>query len=143
MSDKPNIQDQDDVLATNERLTVENARLHGELTAASELLEAAGAQATSATQRADELVARVATLETAAKVAGEELIRVKAENAALTAKMADFGKAVAAEVQKLGLRPKAAEHKEAPADPDLTPTQRVLAAKGVGSIRELSPKLNA
>ncbi len=33
--------------------------------------------------------------------------------------------------------------KEAPADADLTPTQRVLAAKGVGSIRELSPKLNA
>ena len=38
---------------------------------------------------------------------------------------------------------KAAEHKEAPADADLTPTQRVLAAKGVGSIREMSPKLNA
>ena len=56
---------------------------------------------------------------------------------------AAFDKAVAAEVQKLGLRPKAAEHKEAPADTDLTPTQRVLAAKGVGSIRELSPKLNA
>jgi len=137
------IPDQNDVLATNERLTTENSRLTAELTAATELLETASAQTVTATQRADELAARVGTLETAAKVAGEELTRTKAENSALTARMADFNKAVAAEVQKLGIRPKAAEHKEAPADADLTPTQRVLAAKGVGSIRELSPKFNA
>jgi chromosome segregation ATPase len=143
MSDKLTIPDQDDVLATNERLTVENARLNGELTAATELLEAASAQATSASQRADDLAARNATLETAAKVAGDELAKARTENAALTAKMADFNKAVAAEVTKLGLRPKAAEHKEPPADTDLTPTQRVLVAKGVGSIRELSTKLNS
>ncbi len=118
------------------------ARLTNELNAATELLETASAQTVTATQRADELAARVGTLETAAKVVGEELTRAKAENSALTARMADFNKAVAAEVQKLGLRPKAAEHKEAPADADLTPTQRVLAAKGVGSIRELSPKFN-
>lgn len=142
MSDKLNIPDQDDVLATNERLTVENARLGGELTAATELLETATAQTTAATQRAEELAARLATVETAAKVAGEELARVKAESAALSAKMADFDKALAAEVTRLGLRPKAAEHKDTPADTDLTPTERVLAAKGVGSIRELSPKLN-
>ena len=52
--------------------------------------------------------------------------------------MADFNKAVAAEVLKLGLNPKAAEHKEAPADADLTPTQRVLLAKGVSSLAELA-----
>ena len=139
----PTIPDQDDILATNERLTAEITRLTGELNAATELLETASAQTATANQRGDELAARVGTLETAAKVAGEELSRVRADNAALTARMVDFNKAVAAEVQKLGLRPKAAEHREAPADPDLTPTQRVLAAKGVGSIRELSPKLNA
>ena len=77
------------------------------------------------------------TLETAAKAAGEELTRLKAENAQLTARMADFNKAVAAEVLKLGLNPEAAEHKQAPADTDLTPTQRVLAAKGVNSIADL------
>jgi hypothetical protein len=51
--------------------------------------------------------------------------------------MADFNKAVAAEVVKLGLNPKAAEHKQAPAEADLNPTQRVLAAKGVSSLAEL------
>lgn len=142
MSDKLNIPDQDDVLAINERLTVENARLGGELTAATELLETATTQATTATQRAEELAGRLAALETAVKVAGEELTRVKAENSGLTARMADFNKAVAAEVAKLGLRPKAAEHKDTLADTDLSPTQRVLVAKGVGSIEELSPQFN-
>ena len=140
MADKINIPDQEDILATNERLTAENQRLTAELTAATELLETAQQQSTDATQRAEALATRVTTLETAAKVAGEELTRLKAENADLTAKMADFNKAVAAEVRKLGLNPKAAEHKEAPAEADLTPTQRVLAAKGVSSIADLNRK---
>jgi predicted nucleic acid-binding Zn-ribbon protein len=135
-----NIPDQDDVLATNERLAADNTRLTGELKAANELLETAQADLTGANQRAEALTSRVATLETAAKVAGEELTRLKVENTALTAKMADFNKAVAAEVVKLGFNPKAAEHKQAPAETDLTPTQRVLAAKGVGSIADLSRK---
>lgn len=133
------IPDQDDILASNERLTSENTRLTGELNAATELLEAAQAQLASAqaeSAKVTDLTAKVAALT-------GDLERAKADNAALTAKMADFNKAVAAEVQKLGLSPKTAEHKEAPADPDLTPTQRVLTAKGVGSIRELSPKLNS
>jgi len=133
------IPDQDDVLATNERLTAENARLANELAAATELLEVSQTQLTTAQTEAakvPELTAKVAALT-------ENLERSKSEIAGLNTKLGDFNKAVAAEVQKLGLRPKAAEHKEAPADPDLTPTQRVLAAKGVGSIRELSPKLNA
>jgi predicted nucleic acid-binding Zn-ribbon protein len=133
-----NIPDQDDVLATNERLAADNARLTTELKAANELLETAQADLSTATQRAADLAGRASTLETAAKVAGEELTRLKAENAGLTAKMADFNKAVAAEVVKLGLNPKAADHKQAPAETDLTPTQRVLAAKGVGSVAELS-----
>ena len=140
MPDKINIPDQEDILANNERLTAENQRLTAELTAATELLETAQQQSTDATQRAEALAARVTTLETAAKVAGEELTRLKAENADLTAKMADFNKAVAAEVLKLGINPKAASHKEVPADTDLTPTQRVLAAKGVGSIADLNRK---
>ncbi|HNU53255.1 MAG TPA: hypothetical protein PKJ98_20375 [Verrucomicrobiota bacterium] len=140
MPDKLNIPDQEDILATNERLTTENARLTAELTAATELLETAQAQGAEATQRAEALAKRLETVELAAKVAGEEIARLKAENAQLTGKMADFNAAVAAEVQKLGLRPKAAEHKQPPADADLTPTQRVLAAKGVGSLAELSPK---
>jgi predicted nucleic acid-binding Zn-ribbon protein len=140
MSEKINIPDQEDILATNERLTAENRRLTAELTAASELLDTAQKQGTEATQRADALANRVSTLEIAAKTAGEELARVKGENAELTAKMADFNKAVAAEVLKLGLNPKAASHKETPSDADLTPTQRVLAAKGVRSIAELKPQ---
>ncbi len=40
------IPDQDDVLATNERLTAENTRLTGELIAATELLETAQADLT-------------------------------------------------------------------------------------------------
>lgn len=140
MPEKINIPDQEDILATNERLTAENQRLTAELTAASELLDTAQKQGTEATQRADALAGRVNTLEIAAKAAGEELARVKGENAELTAKMADFNKAVAAEVLKLGLNPKAASHKETPSDTDLTPTQRVLAAKGVGSIAELKPQ---
>ena len=140
MPDKINLPDQEDILAINERLTADNQRLTAELTAATELLETAQEQTAAATQRADALASRVGPLETAAKVAGEELTRLKGENAQLTAKMADFNAAVAAEVQKLGLRPKAAEHKEAPAQTDLTPTQRVLAAKGVGSLAELHPQ---
>ena len=140
MSDTTKIPDQDDVLATNERLTAENTRMTGELKAANELLETAQADLNTATQRSADLAGRVATLETATKVAGEELTRLKAENATLTAKMADFNKAVAAEVRKLGLNPKAAEHKEPAADTHLTPTQRVLLAKGVSSIAELNRK---
>jgi len=140
MPEKTNIPDQEDILAINERLTADNQRLTAELTAATDLLETAQQQTAAASQRADELAGRIGPVETAAKVAGEELTRLKAENAQLTAKMADFNTAVAAEVQKLGLRPKAAEHKEAPAQTDLTPTQRVLAAKGVGSLAELHPQ---
>lgn len=140
MPDKINIPDQEDILAINERLTADNQRLTAELTAATDLLETAQQQTAAASQRADQLASRIGPLETAAKVAGEELTRLKAENAQLTAKMANFNQAVAAEVQKLGLRPKAADHKEAPAQTDLTPTQRVLAAKGVGSLAELHPQ---
>lgn len=131
MPDKTPIPDQDDVLAANERLTTENRRLTAELTAATELLEAGQTQLSTSQAEAARVPALIADIE-----------RMKAENSALGVRMADFNRVVASEVQKLGLRPKAAEHKEAPADPDLTPTQRVLAAKGVGSIRELSPKLN-
>jgi predicted nucleic acid-binding Zn-ribbon protein len=140
MPEKTNIPDQEDILATDERLTTENTRLTGELTAATELLETAQAQSAEASQRAEALSKRVEILELAAKAAGAELERLKTENAGLTAKMADFNAAVAAEVLKLGLRPKAAEHKQPPADADLTPTQRVLAAKGVGSLAELRPQ---
>ena len=140
MADKINIPDQEDILVTNERLTAENQRLTTELTAATELLETAQAQSTETRQRADDLAARIEAAETGARVAGEELTRLKSENAELTSKMADFNKAVAAEVLKLGINPKAANHKEAPTDTDLTPTQRVLAAKGVGSIADLNRK---
>jgi hypothetical protein len=128
MTETIQLPDQDDVLATNERLTAENQRLTAELTAATELLETAQTQLNAANAQA----AKVTDLE-----AG--ITRLKSENATLTAQQADFQKAVAAEVQKLGLRPKAAEHREAPADPDLTPTQRVLAAKGVSSLADLRP----
>lgn len=138
MADQNQIPDQEDILATNQRLTTENARLTAELTAATDLLETAQAQTAAATQRAEAGAKRLETLELAAKVAGEELTRLKAENAQLTAKMADFNAAVAAEVQKLGLRPKAAEHKQPPADATLTATQRVLAARGVSSLAELA-----
>ncbi len=133
------IPDQDDILASNERLTAENARLTNELNAATELLEAAQTQLANAQTEA----AKVPDLTAKVTALTENLERSKTEIAGLNTKLGDFNKAVASEVQKLGLRPKAAEHKEAPADTDLTPTQRVLAAKGVGSIRELSPKLNA
>ncbi len=140
MSEPNNIPDQDDILATNERLSAENTRLTAELTTANENLAVQTKAASDATARADGLASRVSTLETATKVAGEELTRLKAENGNLTARMADFDKAVAAEVRKLGLSPKAASHKEAPATTDMTPTQRVLAAKGVGSVAELKPQ---
>lgn len=140
MSEQINIPDQEDVLAANERLTTENKRLTAELAAATELLETSQAQCTETSKRADELAARVETAESTAKTTGEELTRLKAENTELTTKMADFNKAVAAEVLKMGLNPKAANHKETPSDADLTPTQRVLAAKGVGSIAELKPQ---
>ena len=140
MSEKTNIPDQDDVLATNERLTADNLRLSTELTAANELLETAQSDLTTATQRSAALAGRVANIETAAKVPGEELTLLKAENATLTAKNSEFHNAVAAEVRKLGINPKAAEHKEAPEDKDLTPTQRVLLAKGVSSLADLNRK---
>jgi hypothetical protein len=73
-------------------------------------------------------------------VAGEELTHLKADNTVLTAKMTDFNKSVAAEVTKLGLNPKAADHREPPEEKDLTPTQRVLAAKGVNSLADLDRK---
>lgn len=132
------IPDQDDILVTNERLTAENARLTNELSAATELLETAQTQLTTAQAEA----AKVPELTTKVTALTENLERSQAEVTALGTKLGDFNKAVAAEVQKLGLRPKAAEHRETPADTDLSPTQRVLVAKGVGSIRELSPKLN-
>lgn len=140
MSDTTSIPDQDDVLATNERLQAENTRLAGDLKASAELLETAQEDLTTATQRAAEQAERITVLETAAKVAGEELSRLKAENTALSARMTDFNKAVAAEVVKLGLNPKAADHKEAPEEADLTPTQRVLAARGVNTIADLNRK---
>ena len=138
MSERIEIPDQADVLADNERLTAENLRLNADLTAANELLETAQQQTLEAAERADFHTQHARTLETAARVAGEELARVQAENTDLRSRQSDFQRAVAAEVQKLGLRPKAAEHKEAPSDADLTPTQRVLAAKGVSSIAELT-----
>jgi chromosome segregation ATPase len=141
MSDTTPIPDQDDVLATNERLQAENTRLTGELKASTELLEMSQEDLTTATQRSAQLTERVNVLEIAAKVAGEELSRLKAENATVTARMADFNKTVAAEVCKLGFNPKAAEHKEPAADTDLTPTQRVLAAKGATSLADLNRKV--
>jgi len=140
MSEQTNIPDQEDILAANERLEAENTRLSGEVTAATELLETSQEQCTKAQGQIDELTKKVATLEIAAKAAGEELKRLKEENATLTTKMEDFNKSVAAEVAKLGLRSKAAEHKEVPEDADLTPTQRVMAAKGVQSLAELRQK---
>jgi hypothetical protein len=140
MSEKINISDQEDILAINQRLEAENTRLSGELKASTELLEMSQEDLTTATQRAAQLTERVNVLEIAAKVAGEELTRLKADNVALTARMADFNKAVAAEVSKLGLNPKAADHKEPAADTDLTPTQRVLAVKGVNTIADLNRK---
>jgi hypothetical protein len=140
MSEKINISDQEDILAINQRLEAENTRLSGELKASTELLEMSQEDLTTATQRAAQLTERVNVLEIAAKVAGEELTRLKADNVALTARMADFNKAVAAEVSKLGLNPKAADHQEPPADTDLTPTQRVLAVKGVNTIADLNRK---
>jgi hypothetical protein len=38
------------------------------------------------------------------------------------------------------LNPKAADHKEPPEERDLTPTQRVLAAKSVSSLADLNRK---
>jgi chromosome segregation ATPase len=140
MSEQTTIPDQEDILAANERLEAENKRLSGEVTAATELLETSQEQCTKAQGQVDELTKKVATLEIAAKAAGEELKRLKDENATLTTKMEDFNKSVAAEVAKLGLRSKAAEHKEVPEDADLTPTQRVMAAKGVQSLAELRQK---
>jgi chromosome segregation ATPase len=140
MADKINIPDQDDILAKNERLKADNTRLTAELTAANDLLETAQADLSTATERSAQLTERMTVLETAAKVAGEELARLKADNTALTAKMTDFNKAVAAEVVKLGLNPKAADHREPPEEKDLTPTQRVLAAKGVSSLADLNRK---
>jgi chromosome segregation ATPase len=140
MADTTQIPDQEDILAKNQRLEADNTRLTAELAAANELLESAQADLTAATERSAQLAERVNVLETAAKVAGEELTRLKADNTALTAKMADFNKAVAAEVVKLGLNPKAADHKEPPEEGDLTPTQRVLAAKGVSSLADLDRK---
>jgi predicted nucleic acid-binding Zn-ribbon protein len=140
MSENTIIPDQEDILAINQRLEADNTRLTGELKASTELLEMSQEDLTTATQRASQLSERVNVLEIAAKVAGEELTRLKADNVALTARMADFNKAVAAEVSKLGLNPKAADHQEPPADTDLTPTQRVLAVKGVNTIADLNRK---
>jgi len=130
MADTPTqpIPDQDDVLAVNERLQADNTRLTAELRAATDLLDTAQTQLTGAQGQADRLQT--------------ELDQVRGENVALTARVADFNKAVATEVTRLGLRPQAVEHQEPPSTTDLTPTQQVLAAKGVSSIRELSPKLN-
>ena len=140
MSENTIIPDQEDILAINQRLEAENTRLTGELKASTELLEMSQEDLTTATQRASQLSERVNVLEIAAKVAGEELTRLKADNVALTARMADFNKALASEVVKLGLNAAAAEHKEAPADTDLTPTQRVLAVKGVNTLADLNRK---
>ncbi|XOV73826.1 MAG: hypothetical protein ACFHW5_11790 [Verrucomicrobiota bacterium] len=140
MSEQTTIPDQEDILAANERLEAENKRLSGEMTAATELLETSQEQCTKAQGQVDELTKKVATLEIAAKAAGQELKRLQDDNATLTTKMEDFNKSVAAEVAKLGLRSKAAEHKEVPEDADLTPTQRVMAAKGVQSLAELRQK---
>jgi predicted nucleic acid-binding Zn-ribbon protein len=140
MSEQTTIPDQEDILAANERLETENTRLSGEVSAATELLETSQEQCTKAQGQVDELTKKIATLQIAAKAAGQELKRLQDENATLATKMEDFNKSVAAEVAKLGLRSKAAEHKEVPEDADLTPTQRVMAAKGVQSLAELRQK---
>ena len=140
MPDTPNIPDQDDVLATNDRLRADNQRLGAEVKAATELLETAQEDLSTATTRAAHLAERVTVLETAAKVAGEELTRLQTANADLTSRLSDFNKAVAAEVARLGLNTTAAPHKETPSDKDLTPTQRVLAAKGLTSLADLNRK---
>ena len=98
------IPDQDDILASNESLTAENARLTNELNAATELPEAAQTQLATAqteTAKVPDLTAKVTSL-------AETQERSKTEIAGLNTKLGDFNKAVAAEVQKLGLQPKAA-----------------------------------
>lgn len=127
MSQETPIPDQDDVLVTNARLQADNTRLKAE-----------NARLTTDLAVQSKAVADAAQASAAEAAAAKETVtRLQAENAALTAKMADFQKAVAAEVVKLGLNPKAAEHKPAPVEKDLTPTQRVLLAKGVSSLEEL------
>jgi len=143
MPENTQIQDQEDVLAANEGLRTENTRLTEELNAANDLLEAAQQELSALTQRRDELTQQLANAEGNAKTRGDELTRLQAENEQLKSEMAQFNKAVAAEVCKLGLKPKATDHKEVPSNTDLTPTQRVLAAKGVNSVAELSQKPQA
>ena len=146
MSDKTNIPDQDDILATNERL-------HGREHPADRRTERRQRPARNRPGGPDhrhataaDLAGRVATLEMATKVAGEELTRLKAENATLTAKMADFNKAVAAEVRKLGLNPKAGRAQGSPggqgSDPDPARAARPRGSAPLPNSDDCAPALN-
>ncbi len=122
--------DQADVIALNEKLTADLQTANDNLKTATESLTAANATIEAQKTQLAEAQKGSETLQQIVSARTKERDDLKAENDALKIKMADFDKAVAAEVAKKGIRATAPETSKTQPDRPLTATEKCLAAKG-------------
>lgn len=120
--------DQTDILAQNEKLTADLATAQQNLTQANAAIEQLRKDNTQLQGRVDEATKGNETLTKALQARTKERDDLKAENERLTARTADFNKAVAADVAKHGIRQTAATHQQQ-SDKPMTATEKCLAAK--------------
>jgi chromosome segregation ATPase len=129
-------EDQTDVIALNERLTTDLAN------AVKERDEARKSLAALTTER-DDAKATAQTITGERDQARADLTKMTAERDALAKTDRDFNARLAAEMAKHGIRPDAMKAATStPEEPKkaMTATERVLAAKGVKTLAELSAK---
>lgn len=139
--------DQADLLARLQAAEAQRTALTTELTTLKADQEASGAlllEAQGTIKRLegerDAALARAQQAEAAAVAARALTERAVAEKAAAEAQVTDFNTRVAAEVKRLGLSrtPAPSEALAGKREEDLTPTEKVLRAKGVSSLAELA-----
>jgi chromosome segregation ATPase len=121
-------------------LTTELATLKTDQEASSALLLEAQDTIKRLEGEREAALARAQQAEAAAVAARALTERAVAEKAAAEAQLTDFNARVAAEVQRLGLArtPAPSDAAAGKREEDLTPTEKVLRAKGVSSLAELS-----
>lgn len=124
MNTENTVRDQADILAENERLTAANATLTAErdraladLTAANDLLGPAQTNLTAAQAERDKLRQQVRDLTGQVGALTTERDEARTKLATAETRMADFNKAVATEVTKLGVAPKPVERPDGSGTP--------------------------
>jgi chromosome segregation ATPase len=136
MSEKTKPADQTDIVAANERLTADLATSNKER-------DEARASLTAVSKELDEAKASLATATAERDQARADLAKVTSERDVLTKTDRDFNARLAAEMAKHGIRADAlSANSSMPEEPKkaMTATERVLAAKGVKTLAELSAK---